>query len=157
VKNAAADKAGFIPTLAVALLSAGLIAAMLRIAWNPSIDSYVQYVPVAAVFAAFVWDRAVSGWPSTWRPLLCDTLAVALALMRVLVPPLPFVSGHALFTGYAAIAAEHFPLRLIALVVLAQVAYVKLVRWSDWLTLLGGLAAAAAIGAMRWSSRDQPS
>ena len=43
---------GLFPTFVVASLFAGFTAMFLRIAWNPSTDSYVQYVPIGAVFAA---------------------------------------------------------------------------------------------------------
>ena len=141
--------AGPVPTFVVAALFAGLTAALLRISWNPSTDSYVQDVPIGAVFAAFLWDRVIAGWSGHARPAICDAVVVALALMRVFVPPLPFVSGHTLFAAYAALTARRWPLRAIALVVLAGVAYTKLFASGDWSSMLGGLVVAGIAAAIR--------
>ena len=136
-------------TFVVAGLFAGLTAASLRIAWNPSTESYRQYVPIAAVFGAFLCDRVLSGWPGHARPAICDAAVVALALMRVFVPPLPFVSGHTLFATYAALTAGRWPLLAIALVVLAEVVYTKVVASGDWRSMLGGLVVAGMVAAIR--------
>ena len=133
----------------VAGLFAGVTAAALRIAWNPSIESYVQYVPIAAVFGAFLCDRVLSGWSGHARPAICDAVVVVLALMRVFVPPLPFVSGHTLFATYAALTAGRWPLLAIALLVLAEVVYTKVFASGGWQSMLGGLLVAGCAAAIR--------
>src|SRR5439155_3126608 len=140
---------GLFPTFVVASLFAGFTAMFLRIAWNPSTDSYVQYVPIGAVFAAFLWDRLLPSWSGNGRPALCDVVVVALALMRVFIPPLPFVSGHALFAMYAALTARRLPLRAIALAVLAEVVYTKVFASGGWRSMLRGLAVAGIVAAIR--------
>jgi hypothetical protein len=132
-----------------ALLFASLVALVLRIAWRPSIDSYLEYTPIGAVFAAFLWDRLLPNAPGSARTLSCDATAVVLALMRVIVPPLPFVSGHALLAMYAALTARRWPLRAIALVVLAHVVYTKVFASGGWRSMVGGFAVAGALAVVR--------
>lgn len=98
---------GAVLTFAVAALSAALIAMSLRIAWNPPARSYVDYVPIGTVLVVLGWDRLFPNPREERRALLCDALVAGLALMRAIVPPLPFVSGHTLLASYAAITARH--------------------------------------------------
>jgi hypothetical protein len=136
-------------TLAVALVFAGLVAAVLRIVWNPGARSYLEYVPIGAVFAGFLCDRLLSGWPTNARGAMWDGVVLTLALMRVFVPPLPFVSGHTLFATYAVLTGRRWPVRAIALPVLAEVVYVKVFASGGWQSMLGGLAVALVAAAAR--------
>jgi hypothetical protein len=133
-----------VATFGAVSLFAGLVATLLRIAWDPSAYSYVEFVPIGAVFAAFTWDRVWPHWSGSVRQTLGDGLVVALALMRVFVPPLPFVSGHTLFASYAALTARRWPLRVVALGVLAQVFSTRFMVWGSWKTELGGVAVGLA-------------
>ena len=63
--------------------------------------------------------------------------------------PLPFVSGHTLFATYAVLTARRWPLRALALLVLAEVAYVKVFASGDWRSMLAGLAVAGIAAAAR--------
>lgn len=138
-----------VAALAVAALFAALVATCLRIAWNPPVATYVQYVPIAAVFASFFWDRLCPRISRSLRHAMYDFVAVALSLMRVFVPPLPFVSGHALFASYAALTAQRWPLRAIALVALAEVVYTKLFASGGWPSMVGGFGIATLLAAGR--------
>ena len=150
--------AGPLPTLVAALVFAGAVAWALYVAWNPPLGTYLDYVPIGAVFAAFFWDRAFPTPPHSRRLVLCDIVVVTLALMRVFVPPLPFVSGHALFAGYAALTPRRWPLGLLAAVVLLHVVYVKVFVTGGLFSLLGGLTVAAVLAAVRkGATRFQPS
>jgi hypothetical protein len=132
-----------------ALLFASVVVLVLRIAWHPSIDSYLEYTPIGAVFAAFLWDRLLPDTPGSAWLLFVDAAAVALALMRVIVPPLPFVSGHGLLVMYAALTARRWPLRAIAVVVLTHVVYTKVFASGGWRSMLGGFAVAGALAIVR--------
>ncbi len=136
-------------TFGVVLLFAGLLALALRIAWNPSGRSYLEYVPIGAVLAAFLCDRFLPRWSGGPRYATWDAIVLALALMRVVVPPLPFISGHTLFATFAALTARRWPLRALALSVLAEVMYVKLFASGGWKSMLGGLAVAGIAAAAR--------
>src|SRR5687768_10142401 len=85
---------GPLPTFAATLLFAAAVATALRIAWNPDLRSYLEYVPISGLFAAFVWERIVVYERGIrLSSVACDVLVIVLALMRVVVPPLPFMSG----------------------------------------------------------------
>ena len=141
--------AGPLPTFVVASVFAGLAATFLRIAWNPSAKGYLEYVPIGTGFTAFLWERLLLSWSESMRPMVCDAVVVALALMRVFIPPLPFVSGHTLFAMYATLTARRWPLRVIALVVLAEVVYTKIFVSGGWRSMLAGLALAGLFAATR--------
>jgi hypothetical protein len=141
--------AGPLPTFVATLIFAGAVAWALHSAWNPSISTYLDYVPIGAVFAAFLWDRFFPSASHNRRLVLCDIVVVTLALMRVFVPPLPFVSGHALFAGYSALTPRRWPLRVLAVAVLLHVVYVKLFVTGGLFSLLGGLAVAALLASAR--------
>jgi len=136
-------------TFGVVFLFAGLVTLALRLAWNPSGRSYLEYVPIGAVLAAFLCDRLLPRRAGGARGAAWDAGVLALALMRVFIPPLPFVSGHTLFATYAALTARRWPLRALALLVLAEVTYVKIFASGDWRSLLGGLAVAGIAAAAR--------
>jgi len=53
--------------------------------------------------------------------------------------PIPFFSGHALFLSYALLTMRSKLAKVTALVVLLEVAYLKIFVWQD-ATLLGGIA-----------------
>lgn len=122
------------------------------------VDSGWYNAPIAAPFLAIFLDRL---FPRPERPrtvLAIDVLVIALALMRVVVPPLPFISGHALFAGYATLSARRWPLRGLAFAVLVHVVWVKLYVTGGVWSMLGGLAAAGlAFGARRRASVHESS
>jgi hypothetical protein len=142
-------------TLIVALAGTAVITLGFWWAWHPRAFFYVYNVPIAAPFVAFLLERL--GRPAS-RPrsaLALDVAVVCLALLRVVAPPLPYASGHTLFTAYAAATARRWPLRVLAAAVLVQVAYLKLFVTGGGASLLAGLglAAAAALVAARLRRR----
>jgi len=80
-----------------------------------------------------------------------------LALLRVFVPPWPFISGHALFSVYAALTARGWALRAVALIVLTQVVYGKLFMSGGWQSLLGGVGAAILFSGLRGTKQGASS
>jgi hypothetical protein len=135
----------FVASLAVA---AG-VAAAARALWAPPASFYVYNIPIAVCFALFVIERLLTAERRAIPSLLVDLIVVSLALLRVLAPPLPFVSGHALFLGYAALTASSRPLRASALVVLAEVTYIKLFVSGGWVSLVAGLVVAGLAAIIR--------
>ena len=136
-------------TFAAASLFAAGVALALRVAWDPPARTYLEYVPIGAVFALLVWDRLFPISSGDMRAALCDAVVVGLALMRVFIPPLPLVSGHTLLATYAVLSARRWPLRTIALVVLAEVVYTKVFASGGWKSMLGGLVLAGLVAALR--------
>jgi hypothetical protein len=128
--------------LACALFTTAL-AAWFWCAWHPPLAFYAYNLPLAPPFAAFLLE-CLTVRPR--RSLPVDGTVVALALARVVVPPFPFVSGHVLFVGYAALTARTRVLRVTAAAALGASLYIKLIRWGDWKTPLGALVV-AVVGA----------
>lgn len=131
------------------VLFAAVVAIALRLAWDPPVRTYIEYVPIGAVFAGLVWDRLFPSWSGDARAAFCDAAVIGLAMMRVVVPPLPFASGHMLLAAYAAITARHTPLRAIALLVLVEVMYDKLFVTGGATSMIVALIVAASIAALR--------
>ena len=148
--------AGTFPTLTAVLVFSTLVALSLWSIWNPGPRSYLEYVPIGGVLAAFVWDRVFPAHSRNTRHIACDVAVLVLALMRVFVPPLPYISGHTLFATYAALTATRWPATAVALLVLAQVVYVKLFVSPGWWSMLGGLAAALALATVRTAGLSPP-
>ena len=111
-------------------------------------------------FVALGLDR-LEHWPR-WRTghKAVDALVVTLSLARAFTAILP-ASGHALFLTYAVGTASGWAVRLTALAVLAEVAYLKLWVWGDptlWPGVAGGAVAAGLFRALptRAGSPEQP-
>jgi hypothetical protein len=140
--------------LAVMAGFAACVAVALRIAWHPPVGTYVEYVPIGAVFAGLVWDRLFPRHARGLPAALCDAAIVALAAMRVIAPPLPFVSGHTLLAAYATVTARHRTLRVVALVVLAHVMLDKLVLSGGVTSMLTALVVALGLAGLSRSFED---
>jgi hypothetical protein len=131
------------------VLFAGCVAIALRIAWDPPIRTYVEYVPIGAVFAGLVWDRLFPNRSGDACAAFCDATIVGLAAMRAIIPPLPFASGHTVLACYAAITARQTPVQATALVVLVGVMYDKLFVSGGATSMLIALVVAVSVAALR--------
>lgn len=96
------------------------------------IEQFLVYnVPVVFVFILFTLDRL-----EQWQPVALDVPVVALAIARAFIR-IPLISGHALFLTYCVLTAKRPLVRGLAILVLLEVAYLKLVVWQD-VTFIGG-------------------
>ncbi|MEM7532899.1 MAG: hypothetical protein AAF639_12030 [Chloroflexota bacterium] len=93
------------------------------------------FTPVGIPFVAFLFDRAENIKSASVFSWVTDLLVLGPALTRA-VFPVPFISGHALFLTYAVLSTRSMIARTTALLVLLQVAYLK-ITWNDT-TLIGG-------------------
>jgi hypothetical protein len=138
-------------TLLVALgCTAGVAVGFWRF-WHPRALFYAYNVPIAAPFAAFLLERGLARPRRSRAALALDAVVVLLALLRVFAPPLPYASGHTLFTAYAAATARRWPLRALAGAVLLQVMAMKLFVAPGVVSMIAGLvlAAIASVAATR--------
>jgi hypothetical protein len=137
---------GAATTLLLSMAFAASVALAFRAAWHPGPSFYLYNVPIAVPFAAFFLDR----WGHRSRPgLTVDAVVLVLALLRVAAPPLPFASGHVLFTAYATATAHRWPLRATAALALAHIIYMKLFVTGGFASMAAGLAAAAVAALLR--------
>jgi hypothetical protein len=122
--------------LIVALASAAIFAIVSYTSFEGDLRDLLVYyfAPIGVPFIAFLFDRA-EHWPRV--PWLMDIPLVILSFARA-VFPIPFISGHALFLSYALLTTRTRVARWTALVVLIQVAYMKIFLWHDS-TIVGGI------------------
>ncbi|MBZ0288841.1 MAG: hypothetical protein K8I30_14585 [Anaerolineae bacterium] len=121
---------------AVALASAAIFAIVSYTAFDGDLRDLLVYyfAPIGVPFVAFLFERA-ERWPDA--PWLIDLPLVMVSFARA-VYPIPFISGHALFLSYAILTTRTRVTRWTAVIVLIQVAYVKIFVWHDP-TLFGGI------------------
>src|SRR5688572_1947353 len=124
-------------TLVGGLAFACAVAAFFIWRWHSPPSSLAYNVPIAVPFAILFLERLRGPGPHPVRGLLVDLAVLVLALLRVFAPPLPLVSGHALFSGYCALSARRWPLRMTASAVLVHVVYVKLFVSGGWESMVG--------------------
>jgi hypothetical protein len=137
----------------VPLCFAAAVAAAIHAAWAPPQRTYLDHVPISAVFAGLVWDRFADRTRPAPIELGVDALAVALAGLRAIAPPLPFLSGHALLTVYPLLTRSGWPLRVLAGTVLVHVLYDKLFAMPGAASLLAGTLMAGLLAWLRRHSR----
>jgi hypothetical protein len=135
-------------TLLAGLAFAAAVAIFFVWQWHSPASSLAYNVPIAVPFAIFFLERLRRPRPGP-AELLIDLIVVALALLRVFAPPLPFVSGHSLFSAHCALSARRWPLRGTAFAVLVHVVYIKLFVTGGGLSLFGGIAVALIAAALR--------
>lgn len=124
--------------LMVALAAAALFAIVSYISFDGDLRDLLVYyfAPIGVPFVAFLFERA-ERWPASSAPWLMDIPLVIVSFARAMVP-IPFISGHALFLSYAIFTTRTRVARWTAVIVLIQVAYVKIFVWHDP-TIVGGI------------------
>lgn len=140
--------------LMVALVSAAIFALVSYTSFEGDLRDLLVYyfAPIGVPFIAFLFDRA-QRWPDF--PWLMDIPLVIVSFMRAIFP-IPFISGHALFLSYALLTTRTRVARWTAIVVLIQVAYVKIFVWHD-ATIVGGIVLGiAAAWVTRVARRSNP-
>lgn len=125
-----------VTVLTVALTAAILFAVVSYVTFTGDLRDLLVYyfAPITVPFVAYLFDRA-----ERWREIQwwIDVPIVMVAFLRAMLP-IPFISGHALFLTYALLTTQTRVARWTALIVLIQVAAIKIFAWHDP-TLLGGI------------------
>jgi hypothetical protein len=99
---------------------------------------YLYYfAPIGIPFVAFLFERAEHKALASKAGWGIDALIVGLALVRSVIL-IPIISGHALFLTYAILTSQSKITRITAILVLLEVAYLKIFMWSD-ATIIGGV------------------
>ena len=104
--------------------------------------------PFFVAFFAWVRIRLAETGETSAGAWAVDALATVLAGTRLAGPLLP-ASGHMLFFTYSALATRSVPYRLLVLVLAAETTWYKLVVWGDVASWALGIAAGAALAAVR--------
>lgn len=127
--------------LIVSLVAAAIFAVLVAILFDGDFRWYLLYyfTPIGIPFVAFLFDRAEHYEHTSMAAWAIDLAVLIPALTRAFVR-LPLVSGHALFLTYCLFATESKVARITAVLVLLQVAYLKIFVTHDT-ALFGGILA----------------
>jgi hypothetical protein len=136
--------------LGVSLAAGGLFVLYVAYRTDGIVQSWLifYFMPVGVVFVSFILDRIKELGQISVQWLGLDLIVVLLSLARA-VTYIPFYSGHALFLAYALLSSQLKVVKILAAIVLLQVAYLKLIRWSDWVTLFVGVLVGSLTGYYR--------
>jgi len=128
-----------VPVLASSILVALIFAGFVILRFEGETRWYLlnYFTPIGIPFVTFLFDRAERYSKISLLLWGIDLSIVTLSLVRAVVL-LPFISGHALFLSYSMLTMRSTLAKITALVVLVQVAYLKIFVWQD-ATLLGGI------------------
>jgi hypothetical protein len=142
--------------LGVSLGAGAIFALFVMLRTDGFVRSWLIYyfLPVGVVFVSFILDRVKELRKTSILGLFLDLLIVLLSLARA-VTSIPFYSGHALFLTYTLLSARLRVVKILSLVVLLQVMYLKLIKWDDWVTLLSGLVVGILAGTLRMTKINQ--
>ena len=141
MKNIAQRRFLFHPltVLGTALISALIFALFINFFFEGEQRWFLLYyfTPIGIPFVAFLFDRVERNALASKAGWVIDAVVVGLALVRSVIL-IPIISGHALFLTYAILTSKSKIARITALLVLLEVAYIKIFMWSD-ATIIGGV------------------
>jgi hypothetical protein len=104
----------------------------------------VYDVPILIPFAMFMLDRLASFNETTLTGKGIDFITLAAAITRAFIN-VPIISGHTLFLVYAIVTSSSKLTRATCVLVLIEVAYIKIFIWRDP-TLIGGTVVGIIMG-----------
>ena len=127
--------------LFVSIVAAAIFALIVTLLFDGELRWFLLYyfTPIGIPFVAFLFDRLERQTHVSKLTWVIDLVVVLLALIRAFVR-LPLVSGHTLFLVYCLLTARSKVARITAVLVLLQVAYLKLFVTHDT-ALFGGIVA----------------
>jgi hypothetical protein len=130
-----------ITVLVVSLLAAAIFALFIILSFDGDLRWFLLYyfTPIGIPFVAFLFDRAEQYSLASRAAWAIDLVVLLPALTRAFIP-IPLISGHALFLTYCLLTSRSKVARLTAIIVLLQVAYLKLFVTHDT-ALFGGVIA----------------
>ena len=125
--------------LVISILAAGIFAFVITLFFDGELRWFLLYyhVPIGIPFVAFLFDRAERYVQASRTSWAIDLVVLISALTRAFVR-LPLISGHALFLTYCLLTSRSNVARIAAVLVLLQVAYLKIFVTHDT-ALIGGI------------------
>ena len=125
--------------LVVSILAAAIFAFFINLFFDGDLRWFLLYyfTPIGIPFVAFLFDRAERYAQVSTASRAVDLIVLIPALARAFIR-LPIISGHALFLIYCLFTSRSKVARLTSILVLFQVAYLKLFVTHDT-ALFGGL------------------
>jgi hypothetical protein len=140
-----------VTVLVVSILAAAVFAVFISLFFAGDLRWFLLYyfAPIGIPFVAFLFDRAEQQARTSIIAWGIDLAVLIPALIRAFVR-LPFISGHALFLSYTLMTSRSNVARLTAILVLLQVAYLKIFVTHDTALIGGVIAGCLAALVYRW-------
>ncbi len=128
-----------VTVLIAALVAAAIFALLVSLLFEGETRQFLLYyfAPIGVPFVCFLFARAERRASISRAAWLIDVAVLIPALIRAFVL-IPIISGHALFLSYALLTSRSGVARVTAVLILLQVAYIKIIVWHD-ATLFGGI------------------
>ena len=131
----------FHPTtvLIISIVVAAIFALLISLLFEGDFQWFLLYyfTPIGVPFVAFLFDRAEHHALTSNAAWAVDLAVLIPALTRAFIR-LPLVSGHTIFLTYCLLTSKSIVARITAVLVLLQVAYLKIFVTHDR-ALFGGL------------------
>ena len=136
--------------LIIALIAALIFAFFINLLFDGELRWFLLYyfTPIGIPFIAFLFDRAERNVFASKAAWGIDAVILGLSLVRSVIL-IPIISGHALFLTYSLLTSQSKLARITAILVLLEVAYLKIFIWSDP-TLIGGVIVGALAALLYW-------
>ena len=115
-----------------------ILYAALKFSGDKLFNQYYYVVPIIFPFTIFLIYRAEGLQQRKWGQWLIDSAVIITAMWRV-IGDVPYVSGHTLFLTYCIFTVNSLFGRIIAMIVMIEVLYLKLFIWNDSITCLVGI------------------
>lgn len=130
-----------ITVLGISIVAAAIFALFVILLFDGDVRWFLLYyfTPIGIPFVAFLFDRAEQSELTAIAAWIVDLAVLIPALTRAFVR-LPLVSGHTLFLVYSLLTSGSKVARITAVLVLLQVAYLKIFVTHDT-ALFGGIIA----------------
>ena len=137
--------------LIVSIVAAAIFALFVTLLFDGDLRWFLLYyfAPIGIPFVAFLFDRAEQYELTSIASWMLDLVVLIFALTRAFVR-IPFISGHALFLTYCLLTSRSNVARITAVLVLLQVAYLKLFVTHDTALFGGVIAGCLAALLYRW-------
>jgi hypothetical protein len=118
--------------------------------FGPSICPRPRYValyiaPFALGLLLWCRRRLLDSWGPLDARLAVDIVAVGCSALRLIGPIIP-PSGHMLFFVFTLLTTSTLRYRVVALVLIAETTYIKLIVWQDRASWAYGVLAGLALG-----------
>ena len=136
--------------LIIALIAAFVFALFISLLFDGELRWFLLYyfTPIGIPFVAFLFDRVERNAFASKTAWKIDAIILGLSLIRSMIL-IPIISGHALFLTYAILTSQSKLVRIAAILVLLEVAYLKIFMWSDP-TLIGGVIVGYLTALLYW-------
>ena len=140
-----------VTVLVFSMIAAAIFALLVTLLFDGDLRWFLLYyfAPIGIPFVAFLFDRAEQYELASTASWALDLVVLIFALTRAFVR-IPLISGHALFLAYCLLTSRSNVARITAVLVLLQVAYLKIFVTHDTALFGGVITGCLAALLFRW-------